>query len=92
MKTINFRGGNILTIKCAKCKSKIFKYKKIGKGKVLRCWKNRITRVYEGKEKEGKLICGDCSNVLGELEENNRGKYYKMISDQFTYTGKKITK
>ncbi|MGM0411027.1 MAG: hypothetical protein ACQEQF_09735 [Bacillota bacterium] len=86
------RGDIILTIKCAKCKSKIFKYEKIGKGKVLRCWKNRITRVYEGKEDEGKLICGNCNNILGELKENNRGKYYDMNRDEFTYTGKKISK
>ena len=82
----------MLTIKCAKCKSKIIKYKKIGMGKVLRCWKERITRVYDGKEKDGKLICSQCGNALGHLKENNRGKYYKMDKDQFTYTGKKISK
>jgi predicted RNA-binding Zn-ribbon protein involved in translation (DUF1610 family) len=82
----------MLTIKCAKCKSKIIKYKKIGKGKVLRCWKDRITRVYEGKEKDNNLVCRECGNSLGELSKNNRGKYYKMNRDEFTYTGNKIKK
>lgn len=61
-------------------------------GKVLRCWKNRITRVYDGKEENEKLICSQCGNDMGILKENNRGKYYKMNDDQFTYTGKKIPK
>ncbi|OEG63254.1 hypothetical protein [Halanaerobium congolense] len=38
----------MLTIKCAKCKTKLFKYEKIGQGKVLRCGKNKITRLYDG--------------------------------------------
>jgi len=82
----------MLTIKCSKCKSKLFKYKKIGKGKVLRCWKNRITRAYDAKEVNDKLVCSECDNIIGELEENNRGKYYKMNRDEFTFTGKKISK
>ncbi len=37
----------MLTIKCAACKRKLWKYEKFGKGKVLRCYKSRITREYE---------------------------------------------
>lgn len=78
----------MLTIKCAKCKSKLFKYKKIGKGKVLKCYKNRITRVYDGKIKEKKLICSNCNNVVGEEISD----YIKMERDAFTYSGRKIRK
>ncbi|MEJ6949453.1 hypothetical protein [Natronospora cellulosivora (SeqCode)] len=76
----------MLTIKCAKCKAKIMKYKKIGMGKVLKCWKSRIKRVYDGEVKDENLVCGNCDNIIGELEEG----YVKMNSDAFTYTGTKI--
>ena len=36
----------MITIRCAKCKSKIFEYIKIGKGKLLHCWKDRIIKDY----------------------------------------------
>lgn len=36
----------MLTIRCAKCKSKLWKYDKIGQGEVLRCHKARITKWY----------------------------------------------
>ena len=78
----------MLTIKCSKCKTKLFKYKKIGEGKVIRCWKSKITRVYETEVKNGKLLCGNCGNVIGEVDD----KKVDMISDAFTYTGTKVSK
>ncbi|HMA58994.1 MAG TPA: hypothetical protein VKN64_01790 [Halanaerobiales bacterium] len=78
----------MLTIKCSKCKTKLFKYKKIGEGKVIRCWKSKITRVYETEVNNGKLLCGNCGNVIGEVDY----KKVDMISDAFTYTGTKVSK
>lgn len=78
----------MLTIKCAKCKSKLFKYKKIGKGKVLRCWKSKITRVYNTEVKNNKLLCSNCKNEIGDIDD----KKVDMNSDQFTYTGTKKSK
>lgn len=75
----------MLVIKCSKCKNKIFKYKKIGKGKVLKCFKDRITRVYDCKIEDANIKC-KCDNVIG-IDE---GSYYKMNKDNFTYSGKKI--
>ena len=46
----------MLTIKCAKCKRKIFRYLKVGKGRVLHCWKGRITRDYSIRE-GNKVLC-----------------------------------
>ncbi len=77
----------MLTIKCAKCKGKIMKYKKIGKGKVLRCWKNKIARLYDAQIEGDNLICNNCGNIIGEVKEN----YIKMNSNAFTYTGTKIS-
>jgi len=59
------------------------KYEKIGKGKVLRCWKSRIKRLYWAEINDNKLICKSCGNVIGEIQDN----YIKMNGDAFTYTG-----
>lgn len=78
----------MLTIKCSKCKNKLFKYKKIGKGKVLRCWKSKITRVYDTTVEDKHLKCGNCGNIIGEVSN----KKIDMNSSAFTYTGTKIEK
>ncbi|HLV09581.1 MAG TPA: hypothetical protein VKY40_05190 [Halanaerobiales bacterium] len=77
----------MLTIKCAKCKTKIMKYQKIGKGRVLRCWKSRIKRFYEAEIKDNDLRCGKCGNLIGEVSDN----YVKMNRETFTYSGTKIS-
>ena len=82
----------MLTIKCAKCKTKLMKYKKIGQGKVLRCWESKIQRFYDGEIIEDQLVCGSCGNIIGDIESSNKGNCIKMNSDSFTYTGTKIDK
>ncbi|KXS45551.1 MAG: hypothetical protein AWU54_287 [Candidatus Frackibacter sp. T328-2] len=88
------RWSTILTIKCAKCKAKIMKYKKIGMGKVLRCWESKIRRIYDGEVKNNELVCKSCENVIGKIESKDKGKarYVNMDQDSFTYTGTKIKK
>jgi len=78
----------MLTIKCAKCKTKLFKYKKVGQGRVLRCWKSKITRVYEGEVEAKNFVCGNCRNPIAEIKDD----HLDMNSDAFTYTGTKIRK
>ncbi len=78
----------MLTIKCARCKTKIMKYKKIGRGNVLRCYKDRITRLYDAEIADNLLQCGGCGNTIGEIEE----KQVNMNQDAFTYSGHKIRK
>ncbi len=75
----------MLTIKCAKCKEKIFKYKKYGSGEVLRCYKSRISHDQSLKA-EGQLKC-KCGNLIGI----DLGSYYKMRKPAFVYSGTKIT-
>lgn len=71
----------MLIIRCSKCKRKLLKYKKIGKGKVLRCWKDRIVEDYTIKE-ENFIKC-PCGNRIGI----DRGAFIKMIQPAFTYSG-----
>ncbi len=73
----------MLTIRCARCRKKLFKYEKIGKGRVLRCFKERISHV-QFVSNSNSLIC-PCGEVIGE----DKGEYYQMDQKQFTYTGKK---
>lgn len=35
----------MIIIKCAKCREKICKYNKTGKGRIIRCWKTRILKI-----------------------------------------------
>ncbi len=78
----------MLTIKCADCKTKIMKYKKIGRGKVLRCYRDRITRLYDYQVDGDELKCGNCGNVIGDIEK----KQVDMNQHAFTYSGHKRKK
>ena len=73
----------MLTIKCSRCKQKIFKYVKIGKGKVWHCWKDRIIEDYSVSD--GKKILCKCGNQIGVDEE----KWIKLKQHSFTTTGTK---
>ncbi len=74
----------MLTIKCAACKRKLWKYDKIGSGQVLRCYRDRITRTFQVQQQGHKLLCL-CGKTIGI----DKGEHIKMISKSFTYTGMK---
>lgn len=74
----------MIIIKCARCKTKLFKYQKIGSGSVLRCHKSRIKRVYQ-LENKASMYCCICGNSIGKDE----GAYIKMNGSEFTYSGTK---
>lgn len=71
----------MITIKCSQCKRKIFKYNKIGKGRILRCWDTRIIEDYSIRcDNEVRCKCG---NVIGIKES----KSIKMKQNSFVYSG-----
>ena len=73
----------VLKIRCAQCNGKLFRYIKIGKGKILRCYKDRIMEdmcIYEGD----KVGCS-CGNQIGA----DMGKWIKMKQNSFYYSGTK---
>jgi hypothetical protein len=61
----------MMIIKCVRCRQKIYKYVKIGKGKLWHCWKDRILE--DLSIHDGKIIKCSCGNIIG-LEENRRIK------------------
>jgi len=71
----------MIIIRCAKCNSKIFKYKKVGKGRLWHCWKERIIKDYSIRD--GSNVKCQCGNVIGVVE----GKWIKMKQYSFTYRG-----
>jgi len=74
----------MITIKCARCNSKVFRYVKIGKGKLWHCWKERIIEdhsIHEGKEKRCK-----CGNLIG-IDE---GRWIKLKQHSFVISGTKL--
>lgn len=75
----------MLTLKCAACKRKLWKYDKIGQGEVLRCHKARIVKRLSPLQNAGDKICCGCGAEIGI----DKGTYYKMIAKAFTYSGTK---
>ncbi|WP_045223171.1 hypothetical protein [Desulfonatronum thioautotrophicum] len=74
----------MLTIKCSGCKAKLWKYKKIGPGKVLRCHKTRISKRFEVLERNGVLLCPCGREIASDM-----GRFYKMHPEAFLHTGTK---
>ncbi|MBC8526620.1 MAG: hypothetical protein ISS28_06510 [Candidatus Cloacimonetes bacterium] len=64
--------SKVMIIKCDKCNNKIFKYLKIGKGRLWHCWKNRILEDYSIRDGD-KVKC-QCGNIVGI----DQGKWIKM--------------
>ncbi|CAM9661616.1 unnamed protein product [Ascophyllum nodosum] len=60
---------------CQKCKTQLYKYKKGGKGSLVKCYKERIVEDFTG----GKLTCPGCGQEFAR-EAMVRGKpAFKMI-------------
>jgi len=71
----------MITIRCARCKRKIFRYVKIGRGKIWHCWKDRV--VEDFSIHSGKDIKCPCGNLIGVDD----GKWIKMKQHAFTHSG-----
>ncbi len=74
----------MLTIRCAACKKKLWRYDKIGQGEVLRCHKDRIQKMFTTRTNGHKIQC-----VCGKDIGIDKGSNYKMIAKAFTYRGTK---
>ena len=77
----------MLVLKCAACKRKLWRYDKIGMGEVLRCHKDRITKMYASMTVNNKIKC-----ICGKDIGIDKGRTIKMIGKAFTYSGTKRRK
>jgi len=82
----------MLIIKCAGCKRKLWKYHKIGHGKVLRCHKERMTRTYLDLSTATDVTNAKVSCLCGKEIGIDKGSYIKMIEKAFIYSGTKSHK
>lgn len=71
----------MITIRCAGCKNKLFKYHKVGKGRVIHCWDSRILKDYS-VTCAGAVFCR-CGNQVGQRV----AKGIRMKRNAFTYSG-----
>lgn len=71
----------MITIKCARCRSKLFKYQKVGKGKVIHCWDMRILKDYSIRK--GYNVYCECGNLIGVRVP----KGIRMKQNAFGYSG-----
>lgn len=76
----------MLILKCGACRRKLWRYDKIGSGEVLVCYSERITRVFQFQEREGRVFC-QCGREIGRRE----GDGIRMNRLAFTYAGTKRT-
>lgn len=64
--------SKVMVIKCPQCHQKIFKYLKIGKGRLRHCWKDRI--IEDHSVRDGNKVKCQCGNIIGI----DQGKWIKM--------------
>ncbi len=49
-----------VSISCAKCKAKLYKYKKGGTGSLIKCFQERITQDFTAQ----KGVCPECNTIF----------------------------
>ncbi len=76
----------MLTIKCSRCRKKVFKYHKIGTGRVLHCWKDRIIKDFTVRD--GTRVLCSCGNLIG----TDKGNRINMKPNAFIFRGTKTHK
>ena len=72
--------ARILIVRCSRCRTKIFKYLKVGSGKLWHCWKSKILEDYSVRENE-KVSCPKCGLVIGFEKKD----HIKLIKGRYKY-------
>lgn len=66
---------------CAKCKATLYKYKKGGKGSLVKCFKERITKDYTKQP----CTCPNCQQVFARETLIRGAPAYKIIGGKVTF-------
>ena len=85
----------MITVHCADCGAKLFRYQKIGKGRLLHCWKTRISSDHTVRREEedgvGTVVgvyCPRCGRHVGVVEP----QWINMHGGTFTVKGSALKK
>ncbi len=73
--------ARIIRIRCTKCGEVVFRYQKMGKGRVWRCWRSRIVQDFSVREGD-EVRCPRCGNLIG----TDKGLFVKMRQSSFRVT------
>ncbi|MBS3772909.1 MAG: hypothetical protein KGY55_01765 [Candidatus Thermoplasmatota archaeon] len=71
----------MISVTCAACGRELFRYAKIGKGRLWHCWKRRISR--STVTRDGDLYRCPCGAVIG----HDRARKITLEQHAFTATG-----
>ncbi|MDE4908840.1 hypothetical protein L0665_09495 [Methanogenium marinum] len=77
----------MITVLCASCGAKLFRYQKIGKGRLLHCWKNRISSNHTVREGDD-VYCPKCGQHIGVVET----QWINIHGGSFTVKGSALKK
>lgn len=77
------KGSYILMVSCGICKTDIVEYQKVGKGRLLRLYIDRIIKGSIDFSKD--LVCPKCENKLGDkiVMKKRDKKAYRMIRGRY---------
>jgi len=76
----------MITISCAACGRALFRYQKIGKGKLLHCWKSRISSDHTRHAGDDRYCPCGCHIGVDE------GRWIKLHGGTFTVRGSALKK
>jgi hypothetical protein len=79
--------SSMITVSCASCGAKLFRYQKIGKGRLLHCWKTRISSDHTRREGVD-IFCPTCGQHIGVVET----QWINMHGGSFTVKGSALKK
>lgn len=68
------------SIHCVRCNFKIYKYLKLGKGQLIRCWKSRILN--DNAIYENDYVKCKCGNIIGI----NKGLFIQLKQNEIKKT------
>ncbi|EHQ34679.1 hypothetical protein [Methanoplanus limicola] len=76
----------MITVCCAACGKKLFRYQKIGKGRLLHCWHTRISSNHSVRR--GDDVYCTCGQHIGVVET----KWINLHGGSFTVKGSALKK
>ncbi|WP_068546915.1 hypothetical protein [Thalassotalea crassostreae] len=68
-------------IQCSSCKARLFKYKKGGKGALIKCFKERIVKDYTVTP----CTCPNCQSVFARETLVRGTPAYKIVGNKVSY-------
>ena len=76
MTKVKIAGSHTLIVSCGHCKTSLLSYQKVGKGRLLRLYLERIN--FSDTPLQQELICPNCGELIALLATTKAKSFYKM--------------